>query len=327
MSPHADRLNRDASPFGIISGMTAHADQTEPAIAAFEWQTLTLILSTYGAWFALTSTYTDWPWYVVLPLLVAIVTLHSSLQHEAIHGHPTRNAQINAALVMLPLSPWLPYAIYRSEHLTHHRDERLTDPIDDPESYYWTAEAWQRLNPVARVMFTAQQTLAGRILIGSWWRIGRFLRIQFLSALRNDPDKRFIWAQHALLCVPLILWLMLVCELPLWLYVVAVVIPGHGLLLIRSFAEHRARPMMRQRIAIVEGSKLLGPLFLFNNLHALHHAAPGIPWYRYNAVYRRTRTQLMELNDGLVYKTYLDVARRYLFRAHDSPQHPQGRVP
>jgi fatty acid desaturase len=307
--------------------MTVDVDQTEPVFAAVEWQTLTLILGTYGAWFALTSAYTDWPWYVVLPLLVVIVTLHSSLQHEAIHGHPTRSARINGALVMMPLSLWLPYAIYRSEHLTHHRDERLTDPIDDPESYYWTAEAWQRLSPLARAVFNAQQTLAGRILIGSWWRIGRFLRIQYLSALRNDPDKREIWALHALLCVPLVLWLILVCELPLWLYVVAVVIPSHGILLIRSFAEHRARPIMRQRIAIVEGSKLLGPLFLFNNLHALHHAAPSIPWYRYNAVYRRTRTQLMELNDGLVYKTYLDVARRYLFRAYDSPQHPQGGVP
>ena len=34
-------------------------------------------------------------------------------------------------------------------------------------------------------------------------------------------------------------------------------------------------------MAIVEGSWILGPLFLFNNLHALHHEDPAMPWYQY----------------------------------------------
>ena len=32
-------------------------------------------------------------------------------------------------------------------------------------------------------------------------------------------------------------------------------------------------------------------------------------------------------NGGLVYKTYFDVARRYLFRPHDALRHPHGRAP
>jgi hypothetical protein len=32
-------------------------------------------------------------------------------------------------------------------------------------------------------------------------------------------------------------------------------------------------------------------------------------------------------NGGLVYSTYFDVARRYLFRRHDVLPHPLGRVP
>jgi len=32
-------------------------------------------------------------------------------------------------------------------------------------------------------------------------------------------------------------------------------------------------------------------------------------------------------NGGLVYFTYFDVARRYLFRRHDVLPHPLGRVP
>ena len=57
---------------------------------------------------------------------------------------------------------WLPFELYRQEHLQHHQDERLTDPLDDPETYYWTPAALQRLNPVLRASLRVQQTLAGR---------------------------------------------------------------------------------------------------------------------------------------------------------------------
>ncbi len=91
------------------------------------------------------------------------------------------------------------------------------------------------------------------------------------------------------------------------------VIPGNGILLIRSFAEHRARANVHERTTTVEGSWVLGPLFLFNNLHSLHHAEPLLPWYRYNARYRVRRERLLAENGGLVYSTYFDVARRFLF--------------
>jgi hypothetical protein len=32
-------------------------------------------------------------------------------------------------------------------------------------------------------------------------------------------------------------------------------------------------------------------------------------------------------NGGLVYSTYFEVARQYLFRRHDALPHPVGRVP
>ena len=84
---------------------------------------------------------------------------------------------------------------------------------------------------------------------------------------------------------------------------------------------------MPHRTAIVEGSWFFGPLFLFNNLHALHHAEPRMPWYRYHARYQALRSRLIAENGGLLYLTYFDVARRFLFKPHDSPQHPTGRVP
>ena len=302
---------------------------------AVEIPTLLLIVATYCAWCALTFAYGHWPLFVLAPALALVVTLHSSLQHEIVHGHPTRWKALNRLLAIVPLSLWLPYERYRHTHHVHHIDARLTDPHDDPESFYWRAEDWARLGPVSRRAHQLQQTLAGRVLIGSFWRIGMFLRDELLALahtekralIRNEQNVRRVWLEHLAWCVPVVLWLQLVCAMPLWIYFLAVVIPSNGILLIRSFAEHRARPGMRERVALVEGSWILGPLFLFNNLHALHHESPAIPWYSLPRRYRLERERLLAGNGGLVYRTYFEVAWRYLFRAHDVTEHPTDGVP
>jgi fatty acid desaturase len=296
-------------------------------LATIEWPTVALILATYGGWLAITASYAHWPLVIVAPFAAIFITLHGSLQHEIIHGHPTRSALANRLMVVIPLALWLPFARYRRSHLAHHNDERLTDPFDDPESYYWTPESWAGLGPLRRTNLRVQQTLAGRIIIGSFWRIGMFLARQTRAVWRNDAHARADWLEHLLWCVPVVFWVKAVCGIPLWIYFVAMVIPANGVQLIRAFAEHRAGTVVRERIAIVERSWILGPLFLFNNLHALHHEAPMIPWYRYNARYRLERERLIAENGALVYSTYLDVASRFMFRAHDSPLHPTGRIP
>jgi len=289
---------------------------------AVELPSLLLIVVAYGGWLAVTFMYDRWPLWIVAPLATVIVTLHSSLQHEFTHGHPTRWAPVNRLLGILPLSLWLPYDRYRETHIAHHINERLTDPHDDPETYYWSADDWARLTSIGRLAVQVQQTLLGRIVLGSFWRIGHFFRSELRAVMRNESRVRAQWAEHLLWCIPVILWVKLACGMPIWIYVVAIVIPSNGILLIRSFAEHRARAAVRERTAIVEDSWILGPLFLFNNLHALHHEEPHIPWYAYNDRYRARRSELVAANGGLVYATYFEVARRYLLRPHDVPQHP-----
>jgi fatty acid desaturase len=311
-------IDRDAPGASV-----ARADRC----AAVEIPTMLLIAVVYGGWLAITSVYGRWPLLIVAPIAALLITLHSSLQHEIVHGHPTRWRNVNRLFALMPLSLWLPYERYRHSHHLHHIDQRLTDPLDDPESYYWTPEDWARLRPITRALLQVQQTLAGRVIVGPFWSIGRFLHIECRALIRNEQGVRAVWLEHLLWCVPVILWVKVVCGMPLWLYFVAMVIPAHSIQLIRSFAEHRARPETRARIAIVEGSWILGPLFLFNNLHSLHHEAPGIPWYQINARYRVIRDRLLAENGGLVYVTYFEVARRFLFRAHDAPQHPTSRVP
>jgi fatty acid desaturase len=298
--------------------------RTRPAV---ELPTLLLLIATYGAWLAVTSRYGHWPLAIVAPLTVVLITLHSSLQHEIVHGHPTRWKSLNRLLAIVPLGMWIPYQRYRDLHHKHHFDARLTDPIDDPESFYWTAEDWARLSPLMRALLRIEQTFAGRLLVGSWLRIYMYWRWDLRNLWRGEPGIRAVWAEHLLWCIPVILWVKVVCGIPLWLYFLGMVIPANGILLIRSFAEHRALPGVRERVAIVERSWILGPLFLFNNLHSLHHESPGIPWYECPARYREERERLIAENGGLVYRTYFEVARRYLFRRHHVLQHPSGRVP
>jgi fatty acid desaturase len=297
-----------------------------PARAAVEIPTLLLLLLTYGGWLAITFAYNRWPLLLVAPLAVLLITLHSSLQHEIVHGHPTRWILFNRLLGMMPLSLWIPYDRYRQLHRIHHIEELLTDPLDDPETFYVTPERWVGFTPVTRFFLEVQQTLAGRIVVGSFWRIGVFLHAEWRAVRANAGDVRRAWLVHLAWCVPVILWLKLVCGMPLWIYVLAMVIPANGIQLIRSFAEHRAGADARERVALVEDSWILGPLFLFNNLHALHHEVPKIPWYELPARYRLTRERLIAENGGLVYRTYFEVARRFLFRRHDEVPHPLGRV-
>ena len=313
------QVSRLSSPGATIARRLVR----QPAV---EWPTLLLIALTYAGWLLVTRTYGRWPFFVVALLVTLLLTLHSSLQHEIVHGHPTRWPRVNRLLAIVPLSLWLPYVRYRRSHLIHHRDERLTDPIDDPESYYLTPDVAEGLDPLSRALLLAQQTLAGRVVIGPPWSMGRFMRGELGAIARGEPGVRVTWLEHLLWCVPVLLWVKLVCGMPIWIYVLAMVLPSTGLLLIRSFAEHRARPGVRQRVAIVEDSWVLGPLFLFNNLHSLHHEMPSIPWYQYYSHYGVQRDRLIAENGGLVYRSYFDVARRYLFRPHDALRHPTGRA-
>ncbi|MHB8817281.1 MAG: fatty acid desaturase [Steroidobacteraceae bacterium] len=304
--------------------VTSGASRSRPAV---ELPTLLLLIAAYGGWLAVTPRYGHWPLWIVAPLTALLITLHSSLQHEIVHGHPTRWKPLNRLLAIVPLGLWIPYQRYRDLHHKHHCDARLTDPIDDPESWYWTAEDWGRLSPLMRGALRIEQTLAGRIVVGSSLRIGMYLRWDLRNAWRGEPGIRSTWVEHLLWCIPVILWVKVVCGIPLWLYFVAMVVPANAIQLIRSFAEHRARPGVRERVAIVESSWILGPLFLFNNLHSLHHESPGIPWYDLPARHRQERERLIKENGGLVYRTYFEVARRYLFRRHDVLMHPTGRAP
>jgi len=307
--------------------MMTEGPQKRQSSFAVEGPTLALILAVYSAWLALTY------WSATLPLAVTLIlgpillAAHSSLQHEILHGHPTSSRAINRALAFPPLSLWLPYELYRRSHLIHHRDERLTDPLDDPESWYFTREQWLTLPKPIHYVFLFQNTFVGRMLIGPALAMFGFIRSEIRMMINGDFKNAGLWLRHLLAVAAILYWVVVIAHMPLWLYVFGMVYPGTALLLVRSFAEHRAADHVAERTAIVENASFLGPLFLYNNLHAAHHAEPTLPWYELPAWYRRHRDRLIRENGGHLYDGYLDVIRRYFLTPHHDPLHPTDRAP
>jgi len=298
---------------------------TADALYRFEWPTWLLAAAVYGGWLALTYWTTALPWWLVLPASAWIMAWHGSLQHEVIHNHPTRKPWINTAIGFLPLGLWLPFLRYRELHLAHHRDQLLTDPLEDPESFYMTDEAWARRGPMSRAARRFLNTATGRLLFGPMVAVARFLRKE--SAALIAGRHWAVWACHALGVVAVLFWVEVVCGIPFWRYVAMFVYPGLALTALRSMAEHRAAPDPDHRTAIVEATPLFGLLFLHNNLHVVHHRYPGMPWYALPRHYRLNREAFIRRNNGLVYRGYREVIGRYLLREHDQPVIPQGRLP
>src|SRR3954466_14273083 len=74
-----------------------------------EMPTWLLLVAIYGGWLMLTAFHAALPWWVLLPAGGWITAWHLSLQHEIVHGHPTRSRAINTMLGFPPLSLWLPF--------------------------------------------------------------------------------------------------------------------------------------------------------------------------------------------------------------------------
>ena len=292
------------------------------APARIEWPSVALAAGIYAGFLLLTWFHASLPWWLLLPLGTVTIVLHGSLQHEVIHGHPTRLRWLNDGLGKPALWLWLPYALYRSSHLHHHRNDILTDPLDDPESYYVTGRRWRDLGQPLRGLLIANQTVAGRLTLGPLLAIAGFWREEVQRLLAGDRHHRRVWLEHAGWCALVLAWVLGVCGMPLWQYLLLFVYPGTGLSMLRSYMEHRPAVEPGARCAIVEDSGLLGFLFLHNNLHAVHHRWPGVPWYRLPRLYRARRADVLAWNGGYRIAGYGTILRRFLLRPKDHPIHP-----
>lgn len=285
-----------------------------------EWPTLGLLVGTYALWALALFGMSQVSLWLAVPLAGWAIAQHSSLQHEAIHGHPFRDARLNAALVFPALALVIPYARFRDTHLAHHQDAILTDPYDDPESNYMAERDWVSIPGWLRAVLRVNNTLAGRLLIGPMVGQAFWLLSDWRLARKGDRAVIRGWLWH-LPAMAAALALVALSPMPIWAYLVAAYV-GLSLLKIRTFLEHQAHEKARGRTVIIEDRGPLALLFLNNNLHVVHHMHPRVPWYRLPELYRSNRARYLGVNDGYRYGSYGEIFRRYLWAAKDPVPHP-----
>ena len=294
------------------------------SVREVEWPTAALLFGCYALWGLATAYYGELGPLLFILVTAPLITLHSSLQHEVAHGHPTRITALNEALVFLPLGLLFPYRRFKALHLRHHNDAALTDPYDDPESFYYAIAEWQKLPAPIQKMLDLNNTFVGRMTIGPAVMAVGFLASEIRLLRAGDRQVLSAWLRHVVGAALVLGWVIGVCGVPLWNYVAAAYV-GLAVLNIRTFAEHQAHESAGGRTVIVEASPLFGLLFLNNNLHFVHHENPRVPWYALPALFRANRAAFLAANDSYSFKGYGEMIRRYLFRAKTPVPHPYLR--
>ncbi|OAJ52311.1 fatty acid desaturase [Paraburkholderia ginsengiterrae] len=281
--------------------------------ARTQWPTWVLIATIYGGWFGVALHARDLGLPLTAMLLAVLSAWYMSLQHELIHGHPTRSPLVNALLGFAPLAVWFPYGVYRESHLQHHDDPNLTHPERDPESYFVSLRVWQRAGWSFRTLLTFRNTLTGRLLIGPAFAIAATGVDALRRIKRGDWRDVPVWLAHFAALAALTFWLQRVCAIPAWIFIVGVGYGSLSLGSIRSFQEHRAAQAHEHRTVVNEAAWFWRLLFLNNNYHAVHHDLPHVPWFALRDVYETSREQYISRSGGFLVKGYSEWLRLYAF--------------
>jgi fatty acid desaturase len=294
---------------------------SSPRVKKVEWLTIGLIAIVYLVIGGIVWFHAVLPWWLILPVGAYAACLHSSLQHEVLHGHPTRNRWINEALVFIVPHLWLPYGRYRDTHLAHHNDVYLTCPIQDPESFYLLPDQWNTMAGPKRALFQFNNTLFGRMLIGPAVGVARFWSTELIQILRGRRDTLKCWLAY-FVSTALVFGYVTWCAMPIWQYILLIAYPAISLALVRSFCEHQAAEKIGERTIIVEASPFWSLLFLNNNLHIAHHDRPSLAWYELPHFYKSQREIFLLKNNQYLMRGYRDIFRRYFFASKESVPHP-----
>jgi fatty acid desaturase len=306
----------------------AHAREIAALRATFaartEWPTWLMIVLIHGGWLAVVLCM-HWQWLSIVeatPLLIVLGAWHMSLQHELLHGHPTRSVIVNRLLGSIPLAIWYPYTIYRDTHFAHHHNETLTEPDIDPESNYVLPEQWTHAPVWQRRLWAARKSFIGRLIVGPPLSVATMIAGTLNDWRRGDLRYVQTWIVHAALVALLLAGLQWFAQMPWWYYLLAVTWPALSLAMIRSLYEHRAARDPRHRTVINEAGPFMRLLYLNNNYHLVHHDLPHLPWYQLPYAYRIRRDAYAASNGGFVIRGgYWELLKRFAWRETDFPVH------
>jgi fatty acid desaturase len=292
-----------------------------------EGPTFLVAFAIYASWVALLSVHHKVPWWLLAVAGGYVIQWHFSLQHEAIHGMLGLPKWLRIALVYPPIGGWLPFELYRRSHLQHHRNSYLTYPRHDTESYYHEREDWEDYGQLCRALLIVNQTFIGRLFIGPFLRTPQLYWKEGCKIVCGDTANVGIWLRHLVAFALVLLAVTAIFDMPVWLYFAAFLYPGLVFGMMRGYIEHRWGERADERTAVVESNWVFGLLFLWNNLHAVHHVIPAAPWYKVPCIWREHRDRIIAHNGGFVFKGYGEIARRWLVRPNFIPVHPSNLGP
>lgn len=289
--------------------------------ARTDWPTWLLLIGTYAAWFGLIHFSPLLGRALTLALLVPVITVWMSVQHELLHGHPTHWLWLNKVLGYAPLAIWYPYTLYRDSHLLHHRDETLTLPHHDPESRYLSEQRWQHNGVIARGVHWLNKTLYGRLAVGPIISLAGLLSDELRRLRKGVLQAWLMWLTHGVCVMAVLLFVQAQGEINVLDYLLASFL-ALALSMVRSFYEHRPAASPEHRSVINEAGWPWRWLFLNLNLHLVHHDLPGLPWYYLPRVYAERREDWLQRNGQFLVAGYGELFRRHGLHPIDSPQHP-----
>ncbi|TDY81182.1 UNVERIFIED_ORG: fatty acid desaturase [Pantoea allii] len=286
-----------------------------------ELPTWLLIGVIYGGWFSVMLNAQMLGRLPATLLLIVFTGWYMSLQHELIHGHPTRWPRVNQLFGTLPLAVWYPYGLYRDSHLAHHRNHTLTEPDEDPETYYLSPARWAKLRRWQQQLIHLRNTFLGRLLLGPLLDVAATFGGMWQALRRGDRSAIAMWLLHGTLLALLFFWMARQGFSPLW-YLLAVSYPALALTKVRSFYEHRAADDPLARSVNNEAAWPWRMLFLNLNYHSVHHDLPGVPWYGLRRLYLRDRDHYYQRNHGFRVAGYRVWLRQFWVRPVGVNVHP-----
>lgn len=287
---------------------------------AIEWPTWLVVFWVHASWLTLLIHYQTIGATIGAPLLLLTMTWHSSMCHEILHGHPTDSNRVNDLLGQLPLALMVPYFVYKETHLRHHRNDYITLPGLDPESFFIAADAWRTKRAPARALALLNMTFGGRMVVGpgiAFYRLATQIGRDLSTGRRRSIALYLLhFATGGAIVILADRWF----HVSPWQYLLIAYL-SQSLLLMRSYFEHRPHREVAQRTVIMETGWLLRLLFLNNNYHAAHHDYPQMSWYQLPREYRRHRESYLQRNGHFHYHGYR-AWLKYLVKPVAAPVHP-----
>lgn len=220
------------------------------------------------------------PW-VATPILAALTYMAYTPLHEAVHGNVQGNRRrlgwLNdlCGFAMAPLIA-VPYVSHRHEHLTHHR--YTNQPSKDPDFMI----SGMRRGPVAALV---------TVIRFIWLQNAYFAKTEWATA---SVSARMIYGSEILASLGWRVTFLLAVDQP-----GALVVIGLGYLLGGFFTaywfayrphwpyDRRDRYRNTSSLIMPRWMKPLEWFWLGQNLHAIHHLFPRVPFYRYHRLHRQ----------------------------------------